>query len=105
MAFRTDPRFETYNSSGYVYRSTSDTLLLKSRHKSEIENITMGYKTASVKPAASTTTATSAAASSTQSTEAASQPATTPTATTMITPAPETTPAAPAPASVEPAAN
>ena len=61
MAFRTDPRFETYNSSGYVYRSTSDTLLLKSRHKSEIENITMGYKTASVKPAASTTTATSAA--------------------------------------------
>lgn len=105
MAFRTDPRFETYNSSGYVYRSTSDTLLLKSRHKSEIENITMGYKTASVKPAASTTTATSAAASSTQSTEAASQPATTSTAATSPAPATGTTPAAPAPASVEPAAN
>ncbi len=105
MAFRTDPRFETYNSSGYVYRSTSDTLLLKSRHKSEIENITMGYKTASVKPAASTTTATSAAASSTQSTETASQPATTSTAATSPTSATETTPAEPAPAGVEPAAN
>ena len=33
MAFRTDPRFETYNSSGYVYKKSSETLLLKSRHK------------------------------------------------------------------------
>lgn len=96
MAFRTDPRFETYNSSGYVYRSTSDTLLLKSRHKSEIENITMGYKTASVKPAASTASTTTAPAgtSSTASTTA-----------TNTAPATETTPAAPASASVEPAAN
>ena len=43
MAFRTDPRFETYNSSGYVYKSDSQTLLLKSRHKSENENIRMSY--------------------------------------------------------------
>ena len=43
MAFRTDPRFETYNSSGYVYRSESNTLLLKSRHKSQIENVRMSY--------------------------------------------------------------
>ena len=43
MAFRTDPRFETYNSSGYVYKSDSKTLLLKSRHKSQIENIRMSY--------------------------------------------------------------
>ncbi len=43
MAFRTDPRFETYNSSGYVYKSDSETLLLKSRHKSENENIRMSY--------------------------------------------------------------
>ena len=43
MAFRTDPRFETYNSSGYVYRSDSKTLLLKSRHKSEKEDIRMSY--------------------------------------------------------------
>ena len=43
MAFRTDPRFETYNSSGYVYKTDSKTLLLKSRHKSELENIRMSY--------------------------------------------------------------
>ena len=43
MAFRTDPRFETYNSSGYVYRSETSTLLLKSRHKSQIENVRMSY--------------------------------------------------------------
>ena len=43
MAFRTDPRFETYNSSGYVFRSETNTLLLKSRHKSKIENVRMTY--------------------------------------------------------------
>ena len=43
MAFRTDPRFETYNSSGYVFRSETETLLLKSRHKSRIENVRMSY--------------------------------------------------------------
>lgn len=37
MAFRTDPRFETYNSSGYVYKAETKTLLLKSRHKAEKE--------------------------------------------------------------------
>ncbi len=37
--FRTDPRFETYNSSGYVYKSDLQTLFLKSRHKSETETI------------------------------------------------------------------
>ena len=51
MAFRTDPRFETYNSSGYVYKSDSKTLLLKSRHKSEKEDIVMSY-TPVPKPAA-----------------------------------------------------
>ena len=39
MDFRTDPRFETYNSSGYVYLSDSHTLLLKSRHKSQLETV------------------------------------------------------------------
>ena len=43
MAFRTDPRFETYNSSGYVYKADSKTLLLKSRHKSQIEDVRMSY--------------------------------------------------------------
>ena len=37
--FRTDPRFETYNSSGYVYRDDLQTLFIKSRHKSQIELI------------------------------------------------------------------
>ena len=44
MAFRTDPRFETYNSSGYVYKAASQTLLLKSRHKSKIESIVLEYR-------------------------------------------------------------
>ncbi|MCR5218547.1 hypothetical protein [Treponema sp.] len=37
--FRTDSRFETYNSSGYVYLADSETLLIKSRHKSPRELI------------------------------------------------------------------
>lgn len=37
--FRTDPRFETYNSSGYVYQGNTETLLLKSRHKTSVELI------------------------------------------------------------------
>ena len=43
MAFRTDPRFETYNSSGYVYKKSSETLLLKSRHKSQLEKVRLVY--------------------------------------------------------------
>ncbi len=43
MAFRTDPRFETYNSSGYVYQKDTGTLLLKSRHKSQLEDIRLIY--------------------------------------------------------------
>jgi hypothetical protein len=43
MAFRTDPRFETYNSSGYVYKADSKTLLLKSRHKAQLEDVRMSY--------------------------------------------------------------
>lgn len=43
MAFRTDPRFETYNSSGYVYKQNSQTLLLKSRHKSKLETVSFEY--------------------------------------------------------------
>ena len=44
MAFRTDPRFETYNSSGYVYKQKSKTLLLKSRHKTRKETIRFDFK-------------------------------------------------------------
>ena len=44
IAYRTDPRFETYNSSGYVYKNENGTLLLKSRHKSEKEIVKLDYK-------------------------------------------------------------
>lgn len=43
MAFRTDPRFETYNSSGYVHQRDNATLLLKSRHRSANEIIRLVY--------------------------------------------------------------
>lgn len=43
LAFRTDARFETYNSSGYVYQNDSKSLLLKSRHKSQREQIRLVY--------------------------------------------------------------
>jgi len=39
IAYRTDPRFETYNSSGYIYQKENEVLLLKSRHKSQIETV------------------------------------------------------------------
>ncbi|MBP5451199.1 MAG: hypothetical protein J6Y16_03080, partial [Treponema sp.] len=47
MMFRTDPRFETYNSSGYVYSESSKTLFLKSRHKSKNELIRLWCSPAS----------------------------------------------------------
>ena len=96
MAFRTDPRFETYNSSGYVYKSDSKTLLLKSRHKSEKEDIRMSYtpvpkatpapaptpKPVETKPVEETTeTSTTDAATETQPAE---------TTTETNTPTPET---------------
>ena len=51
MSFRTDPRFETYNSSGYVYNRPSETLLLKSRHKTEFEKVRLVYQEAKPEPA------------------------------------------------------
>ncbi len=44
ISFHTDPRFETYNSSGYVYDDDTRTLFLKSRHKSGKEKIILTYK-------------------------------------------------------------
>ena len=43
IPFRTDPRFETYNSSGYVYKSGTRALLLKQRHKAEKEVVRLLY--------------------------------------------------------------
>ncbi len=37
IRFRSDPNFEAYNSSGYIYDEDSKTLFLKSRHKSQQE--------------------------------------------------------------------
>jgi len=41
--FRTDPQFEIYNSSGYVYRLGSKALLIKSRHRQQNETIRLFY--------------------------------------------------------------
>lgn len=43
MAFRTDPRFETYESSGYVFHSNTGTLFLKSLHHATTENVKLYY--------------------------------------------------------------
>lgn len=50
MPFRTDPRFEGYNSSGYVYDEQTQTLFLKSRHKTAREIIRLMYRRPPVEP-------------------------------------------------------
>ena len=56
IPFRSDARFEMYNSSGYAYNAGSKTLYLKMRHKSEYETIRLSLgsapqESASVRPA------------------------------------------------------
>lgn len=51
ISFRTDARFESYNSSGYIYKPESTTLLLKSRHKDDIEDIRFDYSVRRAEPA------------------------------------------------------
>ncbi len=41
--YRTDPRFERYDSSGWAYTADDRTLLLKMKHRSEIEHIKIFY--------------------------------------------------------------
>lgn len=43
VAFRSDPRFEVYNSSGYVYEKDSGLFLLKSRHRQNNEIVRLIY--------------------------------------------------------------
>ncbi len=50
IAFRTDSRFESYNSSGYIYKPESMTLLLKSRHKEDVEDVRFDYTVKKVEP-------------------------------------------------------
>ncbi|MCR4939864.1 MAG: hypothetical protein K5930_07130 [Treponemataceae bacterium] len=44
IPYRTDPRFESYNSSGYVYENDTESLLLKYKQRSQEENIKLYYK-------------------------------------------------------------
>ena len=46
IPFRSDARFEMYNSSGYAYNAGSKTLYLKMRHKSEYETIRLSLGSA-----------------------------------------------------------
>jgi hypothetical protein len=43
MDFRTDPQFERYDSSGWVYYSQEQTLVLKMKHRAEEEHIRVFY--------------------------------------------------------------
>ncbi|WP_304222121.1 hypothetical protein [Gracilinema caldarium] len=44
--FRTDPRFERYDSSGWAYSESEQTLLLKMKHRAQEEHIRIFYQTA-----------------------------------------------------------
>lgn len=44
VAFRTDPRFEAYNSSGYAYDAKTKTLFLKFRHRAATETVRLIYE-------------------------------------------------------------
>ncbi len=43
--FRTDPRFERYDSSGWAYSESEQTLLLKMKHRAKEEHIRIFYQT------------------------------------------------------------
>lgn len=45
IQFRTDPRFESYNSSGYRYNENRKVLYLKSRQKEAVETVRLYYGT------------------------------------------------------------
>lgn len=102
LSFHTDPRFENYNSSGYVYNEQTQTLFLKSRHKSEKEVIHLAYKRARTasqqnprqaqtasQPARTTTTPATTTATTAQTTNATVQ-------ASSATPATDTNASAPA---------
>ncbi|MCL2008643.1 MAG: hypothetical protein FWG77_11235 [Treponema sp.] len=42
--FRTDPRFESFESSGWSYSAAEQTLLVKMQHRSQLENIRIIYR-------------------------------------------------------------
>lgn len=85
IPFRSDTRFELYNSSGYTYNAGSRVLYLKMRHKSEYETIRLSLGSAPQQPvsaqpeesapASSVNAAPSAAASSAPTASQSRQPA------------------------------
>lgn len=54
MIFRMAYDFEIYNSSGYLYKTDTRALLLKSRHKSQVEEVRLIYAAPQPEPAAVT---------------------------------------------------
>lgn len=43
LSFHSDPRFETYNSSGFIYKGDNKVLFMKSRQKSENEVVRLSF--------------------------------------------------------------
>ena len=93
IPFRSDARFEMYNSSGYAYNAGSKTLYLKMRHKSEYETIRLllgsaPQESASVRPAPPATVSNTSTGAA-PSTEAASSNQAAGTTGTASVPQPE----------------
>ncbi|MCL2068019.1 MAG: hypothetical protein FWG99_11230 [Treponema sp.] len=44
IGWRSDPQFERYDSSGWIYYPQDQTLILKMRHRTTIENIIISYR-------------------------------------------------------------
>jgi hypothetical protein len=51
MDWRTDPRFESYDSSGWVYYSQDQTLVVKVKHRTPVEHFRLFYGTVAPAPA------------------------------------------------------
>ena len=63
IQFRTDPRFEAYNSSGYTYNAETQTMFLKSLHEVQREEVKLYYGGAAEEPEPSPSPTTSAQSS------------------------------------------
>ena len=63
IQFRTDPRFEAYNSSGYTYNAETQTMFLKSLHEVQREEVKLYYGGAAEEPSPSPSPTTSAQSS------------------------------------------
>ena len=90
IPFRSDARFEMYNSSGYAYNAGSKILYLKMRHKSEYETIrlSLGSAPQSTPPAQLTPPVQQVQPAPSTNTNEAASPATVPEASdTTVSPA------------------